>query len=183
MDCFALFIDGSLDPVRKFGVGACLAVPVSFLDTPVARINRAEVVDKLIFRKFADTSSTKLEVQSVIWAIENYMDEAGEPGPGTLYVYSDSSCVAGLLRRRTALEKKGFVSSRTNRPLRNAELYRRFYELYDEYGFEVIKVTGHTRAGSHDAVHRIFSFVDREVRKRLRIWMSELEIERIESLS
>ncbi|MEN8264582.1 MAG: GIY-YIG nuclease family protein [Nitrospirota bacterium] len=183
MDCFALFIDGSLDPVRKFGVGACLAVPVSFLDTSVASINKAEVADQLIFRRFADTSSTKLEVQSVIWAIENYMDESGKPGPVMLYVYSDSSCVAGLLRRRSALESKGFVSSRTNRPLRNAPLYRRFYELYDEYGFEVIKVAGHTSSGSRDAVQRVFSFVDREVRRRLKIWMSELETERIESLS
>ncbi len=183
MNRFALFIDGSLNPPRKIGVGAYLAVPISFLDTPVVRINKAEVADKLIFRRFADTSSTTLEVQSVIWAIENYMDESGKSGNIMLNVYSDSSCVAGLLRRRSALESKGFVSSRTNRPLRNAPLYRRFYELYDEYGFEVIKVAGHTSAGSHDAVHRVFSFVDREVRRRLKKWVSGLEIERIETLA
>ena len=183
MNSFALFIDVSLNPVRKLGVGAYLAVPVSFLDTPTDRIKKNVVADKLMVRRFVDTSSTKLEVQSVVWAIENYMDESGKPGPGMLYVYSDSSCVAGLLRRRSALESKGFLSSRTNRPLRNASLYRRFYELYDESDFEVIKVAGHTCSSSHDTVHRVFSFVDREVRRRLKIWMSELEIERIGSLT
>jgi ribonuclease HI len=91
-----------------------------------------------------------------------------------LMVYSDSQCVAGLLKRRPGLEAKGFLSKRTTRLLRNALLYRRFYELHDELGFEIIKVKGHTPFRCRDTIDGIFSFVDKETRKALRLWIKEI---------
>jgi ribonuclease HI len=171
----------SLNPTIKLGVGACLVVPASFLDIAPDRIVKSEVTEQLRTRRFEGTSSTKLEVQTVLWAFEHYRQECKASGPGKLYVYSDSQCVAGLLRRRPGLEANGFRSNRTNRLLKNAALYRNFYKFHDELKCEIVKVVGHSRSCSHDTVHRIFSLVDREARKALKRWMREMEGDSIKS--
>jgi len=182
MNGFALFTDVSLNPKLKLGVGAYLVIPASFLEVTPHNIGRSEAAERLVVRRFECTSSTKLEVQTVLWALEDFRNALTVSELRKLRVYSDSQCVAGLLRRRSGLEVKGFLSKRTNRLLINASLYRNFYEFYDELGFEVIKVAGHTRSCSRDTVHRIFSFVDREVRKELNLWMAEFEVESIEPI-
>jgi ribonuclease HI len=181
MNSFALFTDVSLNPTIKLGVGAYLVVPTSFLDVAPDRIVRSEVAERLRTRRFEGTSSTKLEVQTVLWALEHYRKECKVSGPGKLYVYSDSQCVAGLLRRRPGLEANSFRSNGTNRLLKNAALYRNFYKFYDELKCEVVKLVGHSRLCSHDTVHRIFSLVDREARKALKRWMREVEGDSIKS--
>jgi len=180
VNSFALFIDVSLNPKLKRGVGAYLIVPTSFLEVSPDNIERSEMVERLRARRFECTSSTKLEVQTVLWALEDYRNELKISRPGKLRVYSDSQCVAGLLRRRPGLEVNGFLGKRTNRLLKNASLYHTFYEFYDELGFDVIKVSGHSRSCSHNTVHRIFSFVDREVRKALNLWMREFEVDSVD---
>ncbi len=179
MNRVALFTDVSLKPKLKLGVGAYLVVPTSFLEVSPHSIERSEVAGRLVVRRFVDTSPTRLEVQTVLWALGVYRNEFKVSGPGKLQVYTDSQCVAGLLGRRPGLEVNGFLCKRTNRLLKNASLYRTFYEFHDELGVEVIKVAGHSRSCSHDAAHRIFSFIDREVRKALTLWMGELEIKSI----
>ncbi len=87
----------------------------------------------------------------------------------------DSKCVTDLLKRRPGLEAKGFLSGSANRLLKNAPLYRKFYKFQDELAFEVIKVKGHSPSSSRDTIERIFSFVDKETRKELRLWMEELK--------
>jgi len=168
MNDIALFTDVSLNPGRKLGVGACLVLPASLL------IEKSEVADRVKVRRFEDTSSTKLEIQTVLWALEEYRNGPEMPGPGKLYLYSDSQCVSGLLKRRPGLFAGDFLSKRSKRPLRNSTLYRAFYEFHDELGFEVIKVRGHSRTRPNDSAHRIFSFVDKEARKALRLWTVEL---------
>ena len=69
---------------------------------------------------------------------------------------------------------RGFRGRGTDRQLRNASLYRRFYELYDELEFEITKVKGHTGHFSRNAVQEVFSYLDRQVRKTLRLWLEEL---------
>jgi ribonuclease HI len=166
MNSAAIFTDVSLHPKHRSGFGGYLFVPSSFLEEPSQIRARSEVAERLVLRRFEDTSSTELEVRTVLWALEEYQKEKGS-GLGNLRIYTDSQCVAGLLKRRRGLEDKAFISKRTNRPLKNASLYRRFYQLYDELDFEIIKVAGHTRSSSQDLVHRIFSWIDREVRKAL----------------
>ncbi len=162
----AIFIDVSLYPKLRSGVGGYLAVPSSSLMGSSQSMARSEVAEGLVLRRFEGTSSTELEVRTLLWALEEYQKEKG-PGPGNLRIYTDSQCLAGLLKRRPGLEDKAFISRRTNRPLKNTALYGRFYQFYDELGFEIIKVAGHTPSRSQDQVHRIFSWVDREVRKAL----------------
>ena len=163
----ALFTDVSLNPKEKIGIGGYLLVPVSFLERVPDSIEQSEVSERLKIRSFADTSSTMLEVQTVLWALENVREEATVCADRSLQIYTDSQCVAGLLGRRAALESTCFVAKRSRRQLPNAALYRSFYAEYDRLSFQLIKVAGHSPAGSHDTVHRIFSYLDREVRKAL----------------
>jgi len=171
MNSFTLFTDVSLDPQRKLGVGAYLLVPTTFLETVPQDIRRGAISAQLRLRMFTETSSTKLEVQTVLWALENYRAEFNGSDLGSLRVYTDSQCIVGLLGRRAGLEANDFLSRRSRRPLKNAPLYRAFYAAYDELGFELIKVAGHSRSSSHDTVQRIFSYVDKDVRRALTLWM------------
>lgn len=174
MNDTALFTDVSLDPGRKLGVGAYLVLPASLI------IKISEVAERIKVRRFEDTSSTKLEIQTVLWALEEYRNGPQISGHGKLYLYSDSQCVSGLLKRRPGLLARGFLSKRSNQPLRNSTLYRAFYKFHDELGFEVIKVKGHSRTRHNDSAQHIFSIVDKEVRKALRLWIDEKKIEILE---
>jgi ribonuclease HI len=171
MNSFALFTDVSLNPQRKLGVGGYLLVPVPFLELEPHDIAQGEVSARLKIKRFAETSSTKLEVQTVLWALEDSWQELTGSALGSLRIYTDSQCVAGLLRRRDGLLNSDFCARRSGRPLANAPLYRAFYAAYDQLGFQLIKVSGHSRASSHDTIQRIFSYVDREVRKALTLWL------------
>jgi ribonuclease HI len=172
---YVLFTDASLSPKLKLGVGGYLFLPGAFLKVNPDSINKPDVFEHLAVRRFTDTGSTQLEIQTVIWALEDCRNTLMISHHGDLPVYTDSQCVAGLSRRRSGLEKKNYISKQTNGLMANASLYRKFYTLYDELDIKIIKVAGHSRFSSHDTVHRIFSLVDREVRKALRCWMDELQ--------
>jgi ribonuclease HI len=176
MNSFALFTDVSLNPQRRIGVGGYLLVPVSFLAAAPHDIAQGEVTARLKTRWFAETSSTKLELQTLLWALENSREELSGSAFGSLLVYTDSQCIAGLLRRRAGLINGDFVARRSGRTFINASLYRAFYEAFDRLGFKVLKVQGHSRASSHDTVQRIFSFVDREVRKALTLCLESPDL-------
>ena len=175
MNSFALFTDVSLNPMLKLGIGCYLLVPDSFLEVSPQNIERTEVVQRLIMRRFEAVSSTALEVRTALWAFEDCRDKLKASGPLKLRLYTDSQCIAGLLKRRTGLEANRFLSGKTNLLLKNASLYRTFYEFHDALGFEVTKVKGHTRSCSRDTIHSIFSLIDREARKTLRLWIKESE--------
>jgi len=173
MSRFALFTDVSSNPQRKCGVGAYLLLPASCLENLPHEIDRVEISAKLRFKRFADTSSTKLEVQTVLWALENLPSQCCGSAPGNLQVFTDSQCVAGLPGRRAGLEANQFLSRRSGQLLTNAPLYQALYAAYDNLGFQLVKVAGHTRACTRDTVQQIFSCVDTEVRKALSLWLAE----------
>ena len=147
-------------------------VPVPFLENKPHDIGQDEVSARLKIKRFAETSSTKLKLQTVLWALENSREKLTGSSHGSLQIYTDSQCVAGLLGRRAGLINGDFLSRRSGRPLTNALLYRAFYAAFDQLGFQLIKVSGHSIACSHDTVQRIFSYVDREVRKALTLWLN-----------
>ena len=166
---FALFTDVSVSPGLKLGVGAYVMMPASFLEASSGVIGRPQITGRIKVRRFKGTSSTRLELQTVLWALTE-----NRQGPhGSLTIYSDSQCVSGLLKRKSRLLAGGFLSKKTNHQLGNASLYRTFYEFHDELGFHVVKVDGHSGTRVRNAAQRIFSFVDKEARKALKIWMSE----------
>lgn len=167
---FALFTDVSVSSVHKLGVGAYVMIPASFLEASSGVIERPQITRRIKVRRFEETTSTRLELQTVLWALTE-----NRQGPhGSLTIYSDSQCVSGLLKRKPRLLAGGFLSKKTKRQLGNASLYHTFFELHDELGFQVVKMEGHSKSCFHDIAHRIFSFVDKEARKALKIWMNEL---------
>ena len=171
----ALFADGSVDPQMKIGVGGYLALPASFLKTPLLSIKKHELGERVQIQRFTNTSSTRLEVQGVLWALEQVKSEVNGFGAGNIVLFSDSQCVNGLLKRRPVLEAANFLTKKKHQPLKHAALYRSFYQHYDRLGFETVKVKGHSRASLQDSVQLIFSVVDREVRKALKKWRVDID--------
>lgn len=169
VEACALFTDGSVNPQRRIGIGAVLLLPMTRLTLETRRIDAQEIANRTTGFRFEDTSSTRLEIQTVIRALEEHHPFAAPP-----IIYSDSQCVAGLPERRPRLEINGFRSGRTGRPINHADLYQQFYRLQDEIGFTVQKVSGHSDYRYQDTVHRIFHYVDREARRLLKQWMREL---------
>jgi ribonuclease HI len=176
---FALFTDVSVSPGLNLGVGAYIMIPASFPEAFAGVSGRPKIAGRLKVRRFEGTSSTRLELQTVLWALS----ENRQGPPWSLTIYTDSQCVSGLLKRKPRLLAEGFLSKKTNRQLSNASLYRTFYEFHDELGFHVVKVDGHSGSRVRDAAHRIFSFVDKEARKALKIWLNELAEVRTETNS
>lgn len=167
LECFALFTDVSLNPQRRSGVGGYLLVPLSFLNCEAQAIEQSEVSARLKIKWFAETSSTKLELQTLLWALSDAQEMFQGVTFESLRVYTDSQCITGLVSRRSGLASSDFIAKRSGKPLANALIYREFYEAYDRLGFQLYKVAGHSPTGSHDTVQRVFSYVDREVRKAL----------------
>jgi ribonuclease HI len=174
MSGFALFTDASLDSKLSVGAGAFLVVPEGCLAGHSVSIAALQLSEPVRVKRFDDTgSSTALEIKTALWALESFRRQSAEAGSGTLRIYSDSQCLVGLLPRRAQLERNEFMSKKAGTALKNAALYRTFFNLYDEEGFEVIKVSGHSRSSDRTMVQSIFSFLDREVRKALRRWVHE----------
>lgn len=93
MNSIALFTDVSLNPELKLGVGVYLVVPTSFLKVSPHSIEISELAERLVVRRFEGTSSTTLEVRTVLWALEDYRNELKVSRLRKLHVYSDSQCV------------------------------------------------------------------------------------------
>ena len=150
-----VFTDGSVDPITKIGYGAYLIV--TNLDDSVETLKKHVKV-----KRFEDTSSTRLEIQTLLWALREVNSFSKK-----LFLYTDSENITKLLDRRERLQRNNFVTKKNN-PIRNSSLYQQFYKLADEMDFEVVKVRGHNRKRLKDSIGDIFTLVDRASRKALR---------------
>lgn len=167
-----LFTDGSLNPQRHCGIGVALLVPIDFLGQPIKDVAADEIAQRIVSQRFTDTSATKLEVQTAIWALNN-----AKPVPTRLY--TDSQCIVRLPQRRAKLEQTNYISGAKGEPIRHAELYQEYFNLRDRLGFEEIKVSGHSDYRYQDTLHRVFHYVDREARRLLKQWLREIEREAV----
>jgi len=155
MDKLVLFTDGSVNNQVKIGYGAYLAVyeheiSLDWLGTRVK------------VKRFENTSSTKLELQTLIWALDEIQGTSRK-----VIVYSDSQNIIGLLGRRKSLEQNDYRSKK-NELLNNHELYREYYKIMDQMDCELVKVKGHLLSIQKDDIDRLFTFVDRASRKALK---------------
>lgn len=155
MNELLLFTDGSVNTKSKTGVGACLAVANPDL-------NPEELRKQVKIKQFENTSSTRLELETLLWALTEFASSGIR-----IIVYTDSQNITGLLRRRERLEKNDY-RSKNNRLMNNHDLYREFYQVIDELDCEFVKVTGHQPSRQKDKIHRLFTLVDRASRKALR---------------
>ena len=150
-----LFADGSLDPRTNTGYGAYLLIEdlQQDIDKLKAQVN---------LRRFTQTTSAKLELQTVLWALEEI--------PGTakkIRVYTDSQNIISLPARRNKLEARGFRNKKNQLHLYH-EWYRTFFRITSQLDCTFVKVAGHSPVLKKEDVDQIFTLVDRASRKALR---------------
>ena len=155
MDELMLLTDGSVNTQSNIGYGAYLAVSERGLSLDFLR-TRVKV------RRFEHTSSTKLELQTLLWALSD-IQALGRK----VIVVTDSQNIMGLQGRRNRFEKNDYRSKK-NKRLNNYELYQEFYRMTAQLDCELVKVRGHRVSNQKDAIDRLFTLVDRASRKALR---------------
>jgi ribonuclease HI len=150
-----LFTDGSVHVQSKIGYGAFLFIPE--IELPFDEIkSRVKIV------RFEPTTSTKLELQTLLAALKEIQDFDSE-----IVVYTDSNNIFGLPGRRGRLEKNNYHSN-SNQILNNADLYSDFFEVTDRLKISFVKVKGHKSTKQKDNTDLIFTLVDRASRSALR---------------
>jgi len=155
MDELMLFTDGSVNIQSNIGYGAYLVVSERGLSLDLLRA-RVKV------RRFEHTSSTKLELQTLLWALSDIQALGSK-----VIVYTDSQNIMGLQGRRDRLEQNDYRSKK-NKRLNNYELYQEFYRMIDQLDCELVKVGGHQVSNRKDDIDRLFTLVDRASRNALR---------------
>ena len=150
-----LFSDGSVNPKTKVGYGAWLLIPAPQVSTEglAAQVN---------VRRFAPTSSTQLELQTLLLALSGIESPCGK-----IRIYTDSQTIIGLPQRRERLQQNDYCA-RSGRRLNHAALYGEFYRLLDRFDCEFVKLAGHLPAGQKTEIDRLFSLVDKASRQALR---------------
>lgn len=150
-----LFTDGSVNTRSKIGYGAYLAVFDQELSLESMQKN-------IKVQRFEHTSSTKLELQTLLWALSDIQNIGLK-----VLVYTDSQNTIGLPGRRERLEKSEY-RSKNNKRLNNYQLYQQFYRITDQIDVELVKVRGHKATEHKDEIDRLFTLVDRAARNALR---------------
>lgn len=147
-----IFCDGSVNPQKKIGFAAYFI------------LNEKESFDKnkIHLKRFENTSSTKLELESLLWALED--DQIKNQ---TIIVYTDCQNILGLEKRRKKLEQNSYKSS-TGKIIKNHELYKKFYLMIDKLDCTFKKVEGHKKSSLKDEIDNLFNLVDKASRKALR---------------
>ena len=151
-----LFTDSSVNPQEKIGFG-------SFLLLNNDETKAFEDLKKDIkLKRFENTSSTKLELQTLLWALDEIEDKNI-----IIEIYTDCQNIIGLENRRDKLEKNHFYST-SGKLMNNHELYKNFYEKLDKLNLTFIKVKGHKKNSLKDEIDNIFNLVDSVSRNALR---------------
>jgi len=150
-----LLTDGSVNTQSNIGYGAYLAVSECGLSLDSLRA-RVKV------RRFEHTSSTKLELQTLLWALRDIQASGSR-----VIVYTDSQNIMSLQGRRDRFEQSDYRSKK-NRRLKDYELYQEFYRMTDQLNCKFVKVRGHKVSSQKDDIDRLFTLVDRASRSALR---------------
>jgi len=154
-----VFTDASVNTLLKVGYGACLVV--SDLSTSIDTLK-----DRVKTKRFEQTNSTKLELQTLLWSLNEIINLA-DNGDITLTIYTDSQNIIDLPDRRIGLEQRNYLSSK-NKRLNNFELYQEFYHLTSSVKCKLVKVVGHRASSKKDNIDRLFALVDKAARRALR---------------
>ena len=155
MNELMLFTDGSVNTRSNIGYGAYLVVSVCglSLDSLRARVR---------VRRFEPTSSTRLELQTLLWALSDIRILEKR-----VIVVTDSQNIMGLPGRRDRFEKTDYRSKK-NKRLNNYDLYQAFFRMIDPMDCEFVKVRGHKATNQKDVIDSLFTLVDSASRKALR---------------
>jgi len=154
-----IFIDGSVNTQLKIGYGAYFTVPDLSVSTESLK-------DAIKVKCFEHTSSTKLELQTLLWALNEIISLSNGDNM-VVTIYTDSQNIIGLPRRRSRLEQSNYFSTK-NKRLNNYELYQEFYQLISKLNCSFIKVIGHQPSSRKDKIDKLFGLVDQASRRALR---------------
>ena len=113
-------------------------------------------------KQFEQTSSTKLELQILLWALDD-IQLAGH----TIVVHTDSQNIISLPGRRKRFEQNNY-HSKTGKLHKNYRLYQEFYRITEDLNCEWVKVKGHKVASQKNDIDRVFTLVDKAARNALR---------------
>ena len=155
MDELMLFTDTSVNTQSYIGYGAYLAVPETKLSLDSLSL-RVKV------KRFEHTSSTKLELQTLLWALSDIQALTCK-----VIVYTDSQNIMGLQARRDRFEQNDYRSKKKRR-LNNYKLYQEFFRITDQLDCKFVKVSGHLVSNQKDDINRLFTLVDRASRNAQR---------------
>ena len=150
-----LFTDSSVNPQEKIGFG-------SFLILEEKNISFEEMKKSIKIKRFENTSSTKLELQTFLWSLKEIIDKNV-----IIEVYTDCQNIIGLKDRRKRFETNDYKSSK-GKLINNQELYKEFFEKIDKLNIIFIKVKGHKKSSLKDEIDNIFNLVDKASRNALR---------------
>lgn len=149
-----LFCDGSVNPKSNIGYGAYFILDSS-LSVELSKI-------QIFTKRFENTSSTKLELETLLWALNDSNLQNIE-----IFVYTDCQNILTLKNRREKLEQNNFYTKK-GELLKNHLLYKEFYKLSDLLSCTFIKVKGHKKTNEKDEIDKLFTLVDRTARDALR---------------
>lgn len=155
MNELLIFTDASVNTQTKIGCGAFLVI--SGPNVPLEKLE-----SRIKLQKFEDTSSTKLELQTLLWALGEIQTRDQK-----VIVYTDSQNIFGLPGRREGFEKNNYFTVKKKR-IKNFELYKEFYRLTEQIDYELVQVAGHKKSHHKDYIDELFTLVDRAARKALR---------------
>jgi len=149
-----LFTDGSVTPKSGVGLGGYLLLKELEFSS--------ELKKEIKLNFFNNTSSTKLELETLLWALQeksliNYK----------IIVYTDCQNIIGLNNRRDRFEKNNYMTAK-GKQIKNHELYKDFFKIVDVLKPEFIKVKGHKKSSIKNEIDNIFTLVDKATRNALR---------------
>ena len=150
-----LFTDGSVNPQSGVGFGAYLLLEK-------LEYSSFELEQKIKVKKLNNTSSTKLELETLLWALNDITSNNCK-----IIVYTDCQNIIGLNERRGRFEKNNYMTSKGS-VIKNHELYKDFFKRLDILDCEFVKVKGHKKTSVKNEIDEIFTLVDRATRMALR---------------
>lgn len=148
MNELKIFCDGSVNPQSKIGFGSFF-----IYDENLENQN-------IFVKKFENTSSTKLELEVLLWAIEDLEDLK-------ITVYTDCQNILQLEKRKEKLFENDFLTS-SGKKVKNEELYKKFYLKTKKLNLNFVKIQGHKKTAIKDDLDKLFNLVDKASRKALR---------------
>lgn len=155
MDKLLIFTDGSVNPKINIGFAA-------YLQIKEEELLSKNLKEKINIKMYKETSSTKLELQGLLWALGE-IDHSQKH----IIVYTDCQNIIGLENRRKRFEENNYKTKK-NELIANHELYKKFYQFIDQLNCEFIKVKGHKTSSEKDLIDNIFTLVDKASRDALR---------------
>lgn len=130
MQKIELFTDSSVNPKAKVGFAAFLVK--NDKDIILESLNKS-----IKIKKFENTSSTRIELQSLLWAINEIEKEKNDLSNILIEVYTDCQNIVNLKNRKSKLVENNYQSG-TGKLLKNHDLYKDFFEKESRLNLNII---------------------------------------------